>query len=108
MALNDYEGNAKSAFSKGKLPVKRTAYKGRDSKMVKEQSHGLQDGPKPPGPLYNAVKQQSFNQNWHKEYQAAKNQSKSMIEAFKNAKTKQARIEIYIEFTCTSKREISM
>lgn len=108
MALNEHDGQAKSAFSKGKAPVKRTAYQGRDSEMVKSQAHGLQDGPKPPGPLYDAMKKQSFNQDWRKEYDEAKKQAEAMIEAFKNAKTKQARIEITIEFTRTTDRGISM
>lgn len=38
---------------------------------IAKSAPGLQDGPKPPTPLYAAAKRAEFNANWRAEYRAA-------------------------------------
>jgi len=62
-------GKARSAFSKGSRATPEKTVKSRGSEMVRSSSLSLEDGPRPPSPIYNAIKAKAFNARWEKEWE---------------------------------------
>lgn len=76
-------GKAKNAFGKATSPQSEfipKRQKDRDSEMVRNSAPRLDEGPKPPGFVYHAVKKRQFNEDWRKEYRQARRHQPKLAE----------------------------